>query len=293
MGCSYNMQFSTKVVALLLLFSILFLPSVNSQSYTTITSTSAVTTIISNTQLSSYVVGTSSATSTSTMKVYDGTFNLEGAGGGYCGWYQLINFTVNSGQEVKGSFKSTTPINFYVLNRGDLQKFATEKGCDPSSYRANAVGVTSVPIDFGFSSGGEYAFLLFNVGANTASVTLSAFSSGLVVRPSSIYATSTIVQVTTLTQNLSSEYTQQISTLPGGITILMTAALVVVAIIVAIYLMLSRRKASTQNMNAPEQSSTTSPPQANLPIKGKFCANCGAHLYLEDKICHSCGSQQD
>jgi ribosomal protein L40E len=272
------------VVTLLLLLVPVVLPVVNGQSYSTVTSVSTVTTVISNSQTNSYAVGTTSATSTSQNVIYNGSFSISVPQGFYCGEFEYVPFQATAGEEIEGTLSSTKEVSFYILTANDYVVDGLNSGtggrCNVPSYQLTIGNTQSKAFNFTAPTTGKYYFIVFLFSYSnglTADVTLNAYSANVQTFPFAIYSSTTTALVATFTQTVSSYYTQQAQALAGGDNlILIIAALVVVVIAIAAAYLLSHRKKATRNV--------TEEPEEMI------CKKCGSKLLPKAKFCKKCGT---
>src|SRR5208337_3860274 len=123
---SKPLRFVTVLFVSVILFSILTIPSVNSQAATTITSILTTTRVFTSSSYSTAVVGSTTQTATATSTIISSTINTVSVfGPQYCSWvYWTV--TIEPGtSELAGTIgPSSYKIGFYIMNQ---QQFTTFK----------------------------------------------------------------------------------------------------------------------------------------------------------------------
>src|SRR5208282_2426731 len=241
--------------------------------------------VISNSQTNSYAVGTTSVTSTSQNVIYDGSFSLTIAPGAHvCGYFEYVPFQATAGEEIQGTLTSTKAVSFYILTAHDYNasglNSGTGGGCNFPYYQLQYPSIQSKAFNFTAPTIGKYYFIVFLSGYTTgltADVTLNSYSVNVETFPFAIYSGTTNVILATLTQTLSSVYTQQVESLPGGTNIILMIVVLIVVVIAVVGAYLLSRKKKSSDITTQEQAQ---------PI----CRKCGAALLPKAKFCKKCGT---
>jgi ribosomal protein L40E len=314
------MRVSGRIVVILILLSTVIpavlLPTANSQSYSTVTSTSTATTVISNTQTNSYAIGTSTSSSTYQNSIYSGSFRLTvtpgSAGGSTCGEYEYVPFQATAGEQIEVTVNSTLEVDFYIVTAHDFNASGLNAGkgggCTVAFYEMTIPSVKSKAFNFTAQTTGKYYFIVellsyTNVSTNVA---LDAYSISTETYPFTIFSSTTYVAVATLTETLTSAYTQQVASAAEGTNndLLIGILVAVVVVAVAAAYLMSQKKKSTkadQKQTVTPITKTTEPTQPKPPpqpseIKpesksSKYCRKCGATIPRDSVFCEECGTK--
>jgi len=159
-----------------------FVPRVNSQSFTTITASNTLTSVISTTQASVSASGTVFVTVATETTVYANSFTMSGLGAlgeRFCNANYVGPIYETAGQELVGSISAIGFINFYIMNDKQFRAYKSGRSCMPSQaegalYSDENIG--SVPLHWTAPYNGNYYFLFTTTSANDVTVALNVGS---------------------------------------------------------------------------------------------------------------------
>lgn len=288
------------LISALLILSVIplvLVPSVNSQTYTTITTWSTVRGQVTSTQYSRYVVGTTTATLTVTDTIFDETFTVKGVSAGYCYHHRFI-YDGLAGERLQGKWISNYIINFYIMSQSDYGNFKYCAQTHPSYITLeNAVGDS---IDWVVPQDGKLYFIFENYARASAAsvertVTFTLYKVYAQSTTSLLYSTASTAILYTTVQTLSSVSISQVSQpfALSGNNLLFIGLTILVVVFVLIILLMRKRRASTSRVTTAIKSKEEPRREGRKEKEEtKFCINCGAELPLRAKFCNKCGATQ-
>lgn len=255
------------------------MPSGVGQSLTTIMKTVTTPVVVVDT-VSSTVGTTQSSSTIAQTSAYSTPFVIQPTQGRYSCIYQELPFTASKGEAISVDVKSSIPISVYIMTAADYQAWVTGNSCTvASSVLYSRQQVSTVLIDMIAPSTGDYDLLFLNVSPSSSanvSVGFQGVSQGFtaisvpVVKGFLVTKTQNATNILTVVQTVTIEPLQQY----GPLAIL-------VVLILTIVLVGLRRRSLKQK---PEAATTA------VPVKGKFCGDCGRPILMEAKFCPVCGS---
>ncbi|HXZ90645.1 MAG TPA: hypothetical protein VEG61_06260 [Candidatus Dormibacteraeota bacterium] len=232
------------IIALILLAPILSAAQiVQSQQY----STTTVTTLATGIEVSTVTVGTQVLTTNKgqSMRVFAGPVTIPGTHG-VCGEYvvQAFNGTVN--EVFSGSITSNSNVNIYLLTDPAFQAWKHQivagGTCTPTSQVASQEATTSYNFTVTIPADGTYDLVVNNLSHSTVVAQVNAKLSTTAPTLITLVAYSTVTQQMVQTLMQTSVQTMQPTSSGPDPTTLAAIALVIVIIIVATYLAMTKRR---------------------------------------------------
>jgi ribosomal protein L40E len=281
------------VLLVLSAIALLLTPTVNSQSYTTITSWTTETSQVTSTSYSTFAVGTTTQTSTATNIVMNEySFTLPALSARAC-YYADVSGSFHAGDKLDGKVVASSVMDFYVMSSAQFQPFSHGR-CDqqyPALVTARNV-ISSYSLNWTVPVDGTYYFVFFN-HASWGSGTNQVVGSFSLENSESQSSTLTLTGWSTasnlitfaMTMTASSVYSSTVQTFPwSNLPTNYIEYLVVIVVLAAIALgaiFISGKRA---------RKPTAAKAKAEKGVQ--FCINCGAELPPRSKFCNKCGSAQ-
>ena len=203
----------------IIVLSIATIPSVLSQTATTVTSILTTTGAFTWTSFSSTVVGTATIISNQTSAIISSTTNTVAVmGPNYCTWSYWTISVLPGTSEVTGTIgPSSFRIGFYIMNPQQFGNLRTEVSASCSGPFTSEVAVESITstysLDWQNPAAGSYYVVFFNSGGSSFPITTPFF----LVATSTQEQTSTIYSATgaevtgPTTQTITSLQTSQLT----------------------------------------------------------------------------------
>lgn len=230
---------------LLMLGLISLLPLFGLSNQTSITFTGA--TIYMSTQFSTVTIGetTFSQLTTSTYGLTTGTVPgsyLSNTGQQICYYFPYPFHVDISAHRIVGSVAASSPVNFYLMSRGQYDEFVSKNPPCGSAYSALALDYSRKSFDVDWAlDPGDYYILLENVSTNTVNYTVEI--SAIENSSSPLYSTKQIIQpVTSITLYASEFTTQSASTIAQSSTNSYEMPTMVIVALIAILALFLYRK---------------------------------------------------
>jgi len=251
------LRFSTILFVCVILVSIATLPSVSSQTFTTLTSIFATTGVFTSTSYATAVVGSTTLTATTNSAMISTTYTLAVYGKDYCNWENELNITVSVGTtQITGTIgPSSASESFYILTQQQYNDFvrAQQAGCN--GYEGGEVDAGSLAsaytLDWANPPPGFY-YVVFYEDSGTFPITTPFFliATSAQAQTSMIFSVGATQVSAPTTETLTSLQVSQIptsssptSSAPTSISGFPWAPLLIVCLVgIAIVLIISTRK---------------------------------------------------